>query len=220
MENQRRFDLLLAAMPEKVLDQIMDVIENWKLFCWRLTLWQTRKRWTSSSSPSCWVAGSHHRCWPQCWPTVSLAWSSPSCSSTCFCIVCRSPFGLCWGNWNLGDVRSRPAVGRSQVAVSRSIVANVGMAEEQLAAQIAAVQKKEHKQKKKKLPWKKVGGQPPATGGCQAVYGSGSGSGDPDVIQNTWHQLGIKPSALHSPNFLVQFVCVHVCTCNTCTSSV
>jgi hypothetical protein len=28
MENQRRFDLLLAAMPEKVLDQIMDAVEN------------------------------------------------------------------------------------------------------------------------------------------------------------------------------------------------
>ncbi len=33
------------------------------------------------SSPSRWVDGSR----PRCWPTALPVWSSPSCSSTCFC---------------------------------------------------------------------------------------------------------------------------------------
>jgi hypothetical protein len=63
-------------------------------------------------------------------------------------------------------------------------------------------------------------------------------SGDPDLIPNTrtckvsarqqtillarlaMPQLGIKPSALlllFGLYILVQFMCVHVCSCNTCT---
>jgi hypothetical protein len=79
---------------------------------------------------SLWVAGSHQRCCMLAY-CPSVAWSSPSSSRTCFCSICRSPFGLCWGD--------------------RSLVTSVDMAEGQPAAQTAAVQKKEPK----KLSWKK-----------------------------------------------------------------
>jgi hypothetical protein len=44
---------------------------------------------------------------------------------------------------------------------SHDLMANVEVAEDQPVAQIAAVQKKEHR-KKKELPWMKSDGQPPA----------------------------------------------------------
>ncbi len=61
----------------------------------------------------------------------------------------------------------------ANVELANVEVANVEVAEEQPVAQIAAVQKKEPR--KKKLPWKKSGGQPPVIGGKQAASGSGSG---------------------------------------------
>ncbi len=66
--SQRRwFDLLLAAMPEKIMDKVLDVgITFRKIFlmtCWRPVFWRptpclTTRRWTCSSSPSLCVARS------------------------------------------------------------------------------------------------------------------------------------------------------------------
>ncbi len=48
-------------------------------------------------------------------------------------------------------------------------------------------------------------------------------SSDPDVFQNTPNQQGVSQATSHPPSkcylayILVQFMCVHVCSCNTCT---
>ncbi len=84
------------------------------------------------------------------------------------------------GELEPGDIRSLAARADRLWATHRpqshDLVANVDTAEEQLA-QIAAVQRKEPSQKKKKFAGKKFGGRPSAAAGGQATAASGSGSG-------------------------------------------
>jgi hypothetical protein len=104
----RRFDLLLAAMPEKILDQVMDMVDSMSEdFPYDMlyigpssgahTLPDHEKLDVFYKSEPL-VDGSHPRCGPLCRPTVPLAWNRPSSSSAWSCSVCLLPCGLCLGN--------------------------------------------------------------------------------------------------------------------------
>ena len=77
ISQRRRFDLLLAAMPEKILDQVMDVVDNiledfpYDTLKSRLLETHTlsdheKLAGGSYTSPNLWVVGSLPRRWPAC----------------------------------------------------------------------------------------------------------------------------------------------------------
>ncbi len=139
MVSQRRcFDLLLAAMPEKILDQLMDVVDNVPegLYTYirhsegspggTITSCLTRRRWTDILFKSEPLGGRNtfHML------AIMLAYYCPSgmeysatlqiCSSS----VCWSSCGLCWGEqepmmtseaWRPGRINFGPPTDSSPI---------------------------------------------------------------------------------------------------------
>jgi hypothetical protein len=188
ISQRRRFDLLLAALPERVLDQVMDVVDNisedfpYDILKSRLLETHTlsdhekleilyKSEHLGGRKPSQMLANMLSYCPAGMEQTIMFQ----------FMFLQRLPVTLrtLLGEQEPGDIRSLAARADRLWATHRpqghDLVAQVGMAEDQ-PAQVAAVQRKEPFKKK---PWSRPAGKKPwgrqqAAGG-QAAMASGPG---------------------------------------------
>jgi hypothetical protein len=189
ISQRRRFDFLLAALPERVLDQVMDVVDNisedfpYDVLKSRLLETHTlsdheklevlyKSEHLGGRKPSQMLASMLAYCPTGMEQTIMFQ----------FMFLQRLPVTLrtLLGEQEPGDIRSLAARADRLWATHRpqghDLVAQVGTAEEQ-PAQVAAVQRKEPF---KKQPWSRPAGKKPwghrqAAGG-QTARASGPGS--------------------------------------------
>jgi hypothetical protein len=226
ISQRRRFDLLLAAMPEKILDQVMDVVDNIPEDIPYDTL---KSRLLESHTLS------DHEKLEILYKSEPLGGRKPSqmlASMLAYCpagmeqtimfqflFLQRLPVTLrtLLGEQEPGDIRSLAARADRLWATHRpqshDLVANVDVAEEQ-PAQIAAVQKKEPL--KKKFAGKKFGGRPSAAVGGQAASssssGSGSGSGPGGLTHSEQARVGSGLCYFHWTHGVKANKCVAPCS--------
>ena len=229
ISQRRRFDLLLAAMPEKILDQVMDVVDNIPEDFPYDTL---KSRLLESHTLS------DHEKLEILYKSEPLGGRKPSqmlASMLAYCpagmeqtimfqflFLQRLPVTLrtLLGEQEPGDIRSLAARADRLWATHRpqshDLVANVDVAEEQ-PAQIAAVQKKEPF-RKKKFAGKKFGGRPSAAAGGQATSssssgsGSGSGSGPGELTHSEQARVGSGICYFHWTHGAKANKCVAPCS--------
>jgi hypothetical protein len=177
--SQRRwFDLLLTALPEKVLDQVMDVVdsvpEDFSCDTLKSHLLEShtlsiheKLEVLNESEPLGGRKPSQMR--PACWPTVLLAWNRPSRSSSCSYSGCLLHCRHCLGNRNQGTSEAwRPERTGCKPLTDRSPMSSRPRLQQSRRRSLS---------RRRKVCWKKPRGWQQANGGGQAAAASGSGSG-------------------------------------------